>query len=165
MCFFKKSLSTKKAYAYFERFVILWRGAGIPISQERTEDNYKVLPCTEMTKQFCSFCFLTKMDGLELLFRVRYSKLNQQLYLYVEFKNLEFYRLAETQERLKKEYYGEGEHHFTFTFKPSSTEVCYAEWFNITCEDDLIRLCQNYIDAWKASGIYEEMLDYYRLFK
>ena len=160
MCFFNKAVKTKYAYAYLERSVPNLEIKGVPRYSERNDSNYKVLPCAELDKKFCTYSFWAKVGGLELEFRIRYSRLNKMLYLYVNFENLEFYRLSETQERLKEQYKG-----VHFKFNPKSTEVCIFEIADIKYMDDIATLCQRYVDRWNECGVYEDLLDYYNMFK
>lgn len=164
MCFFNNALKTQDVYAYLERTVSGWELPnalpGIVRYAERKDENYKILPCAQLDKNVCTYSFWSNADGLELTFKITYDRKKKTVYICVDFKGLDFYRLQETQEKLKNNY-----PKFAFAFNRESTEICYSESSKMQYMDAVETVCWHFVDEWKECGLYDELLDYYNLFK
>lgn len=162
--FCKSRVKTEYAYKSIESYATSWgyleRVAGVPLKRERKEDNYKSLPCEQMDKNVCTYSFWSKPDNLEQVFKITYDKKKKAVYISVEFKGLEFGYVQDTKTRLQSEY-----SQFSFTFGRENTKIEYSETSKMECMDDVIDIFRHFTKIWEECGLYDEMLDYYNMFK
>ena len=163
--FCKSRVKTEYAYKSIERYAASWglleRVPGIPLSRERSgKDNYKPLPCEQMDKNVCTYSFWSKPDNLDQVFKITYDKKKKAVYISVEFKGLEFGYVQDTKTRLETEY-----SKFSFTFGRENTKIEYSETSKMECMDDVIDIFRHFTKIWEECGLYDEMLDYYNMFK
>lgn len=161
---FNSRVKTEYAYKNFEKYATEWgyieKVPGIPLKRERNEDNYKSLPCEQFDKNVCTYSFWSKADGLELVFKLTYDRKKKTVYISTEFKGLDFAYVQDTKTRLQATY-----PQFLFTFGRDFTTISYSESSKMQCMDDVVGVFWHFMKKWEESGLYEEMLDYYNMFK